>query len=259
MAGLLAASCPVSGTSAELAEHAEEEFRQGVELRHAADRARPHFEVAAACFEEVRRRGAHNAVLYRNLGNAHLLAGAVPQAILAYRRGLHLAPRDPDLLRGLGEAREHVAYPRSSTFAHPPADVGVPWLPALHSLWLFALAAALYAAAWLGLTRWRMTRRPRVLVMSAGGFVAALAVTLVLLLMARQEGERAAHPLVVIAEDRVPLRKGNSLAFPPRYDTPLPRGAEARLLFERDGWLQIELSGGEVGWVPRASALVDEG
>jgi hypothetical protein len=64
------------------------------------------------------------------------------------------------------------------------------------------------------------------------------------------EGE-AARPLVVILDDGVLLRKGDGLAYPPRYDTPLNRGAEARLLFERGGWLQVELAGGEVGWVPR--------
>jgi hypothetical protein len=35
------------------------------------------------------------------------------------------------------------------------------------------------------------------------------------------------------------------------------RGVEARLLFEREGWAQIELAAGEVGWVPREYLLVD--
>ena len=56
MAGLLAVSCPAGGSSAELAEHAEAEFRQGIELRHDADQARPHFRAAAACFEDARVR-----------------------------------------------------------------------------------------------------------------------------------------------------------------------------------------------------------
>ena len=38
---------------------------------------------------------------------------------------------------------------------------------------------------------------------------------------------------------------------------PVNQGVEARLLFERDGWLQIELSGGEVGWVRAEYAVVD--
>jgi hypothetical protein len=65
------------------------------------------------------------------------------------------------------------------------------------------------------------------------------------------------HPLVVIADDGVLLRKGNGLSYPPRYETPLNRGVEARLLVSRGDWLQIELEGGEIGWVPREYARVD--
>jgi hypothetical protein len=65
--------------------------------------------------------------------------------------------------------------------------------------------------------------------------------------------------VVVIAADGVLLRKGNGPSFPPRFDTPLNRGVEASLLYRRGDWLQIELSGGEVGWVPAGSAVVEEG
>ena len=51
------------------------------------------------------------------------------------------------------------------------------------------------------------------------------------------------------------LRAGNGLSYPPRYETPLNRGVEARLLFARGAWLQIELSGGEIGWVPAAYTI----
>src|SRR5262249_22757717 len=57
------------------------------------------------------------------------------------------------------------------------------------------------------------------------------------------------QPLVVIAADGVLLRKGNGLSYPPRYETPLNRGVEARVLCARGAWRQIELAGGEVGWV----------
>jgi len=62
---------------------------------------------------------------------------------------------------------------------------------------------------------------------------------------------------VVITADGVPLREGNGVAYPARYDAPLNRGVEARLLFVRGDWLQIELAGGEVGWVPGASTVSD--
>ena len=59
-------------------------------------------------------------------------------------------------------------------------------------------------------------------------------------------------------EDGVLLRKGDGQTFPPRYETPVNRGVEARRLYERGGWVQIELSGGEVGWAPRGCLLIDE-
>jgi hypothetical protein len=55
--------------------------------------------------------------------------------------------------------------------------------------------------------------------------------------------------LAVIAHDGVLLRKGNGATFPPWSETPLNRGVEANILYSRDGWLQVELAGGEVGWV----------
>jgi uncharacterized protein YgiM (DUF1202 family) len=63
---------------------------------------------------------------------------------------------------------------------------------------------------------------------------------------------------VVIAEDGVLLRKGNSTAYPRRHETPVNRGVEARLLFERGDWVQVELSGGETGWVPRGYVRIDQ-
>jgi uncharacterized protein YgiM (DUF1202 family) len=62
----------------------------------------------------------------------------------------------------------------------------------------------------------------------------------------------------VVAQDNVLLRTGNGLSYPARYDTPLNRGVEARLLLRRDDWLKVELGGGETGWLPRSSVLVDE-
>lgn len=73
-----------------------------------------------------------------------------------------------------------------------------------------------------------------------------------------QHREQTQQSLVVIAEDGVLLRKGNHENFPPRYETPLNRGVEAQLLFERGDWLQIQLGGGEIGWVRRTLVLRDD-
>src|SRR5204863_7868 len=112
-------------------------------------------------FEELHRRGAENAELYRNLGHASLLADDLPRAVLAYRRGLRLAPADGELQAGLEEARKRVVFATDTGFGRPPDDRRPPWLPRLGSDWFFAGAAACYVAACVLLTRWLMTRGRR--------------------------------------------------------------------------------------------------
>src|SRR5439155_1704350 len=90
---------------------------------------------AWTCPSWNRRRGAHNPILYRNLGHAHLLAGELPEAILAYRRGLRLDPANGDLQNGLAAAHSQVLYAPDG-FGRPPADSGLPGLPRLRPEWL---------------------------------------------------------------------------------------------------------------------------
>jgi tetratricopeptide (TPR) repeat protein len=250
-----------SGLSAlsdrEVLERAEAEFQDGVHLRQARDQAQPHFRNAAGYFDELRQRGVHNALLYRNLGNAYLLADDLPHAILSYRRGLDLAPNNPDLRESLAEARQRVVYPASGDLGRPQSDARPPWLPHLRSNWLMFAAVLFYVLGCVGVTRWRIVRRGHLLL---GGLLALLFAGVLsgwLMVRAQEQNERETHPLVVIARDGVLLRRGNGVVFPPRYDTPVNRGVEGRLLFERGGWVQMELSGGEIGWVPRAAVLVD--
>jgi hypothetical protein len=247
---------PAEQTVEDVVRRAEEEFAEGVRLRSSAEKARPHFRAAATYYEELRRRGANNPLLNRNLGNAYLLAGDLPRAVVNYHRGLRLAPADPALRESLARAREMVAYPREGNFGRPPDDARPSWLPALSPRWLFAGALGLYVLACGCLTRWRMVRRGRILAVGVAALLGAGLLGAALLV--EQAGRETKRPLVVIAEDDVLLRKGNGLTYPPRYETSLHRGVEARLLFVRGGWLQIELAGGEVGWVPRSAGLVEE-
>jgi tetratricopeptide (TPR) repeat protein len=258
IAFLLHAETEVGLTDRELLERAQAEFQEGVHLRQSRDQARPHFRNAAGYFDALRQRGVCNPVLYRNLGNAYLLADDLPRALLSYHRGLYLAPNDPDLRESLAEARQRVVYPASGDLGRPRSDDRPPWLPYLPSNWLMFAAIACYVLGCLSVTRWRMVRCARLL---AAGLLALLLTGVLsswLLLRAEEQRERETHPLVVIARDGVLLRRGNSIAFPPRYDTPVNCGIEGRWLFARGGWVQIELSSGEIGWVPRDAVLVDE-
>jgi hypothetical protein len=246
---------PAEGvSSAELAHQAEEAFDEGLRRRLSGQRSRESFRAAVAAYEELHRRGANNGLLFGNLGNARMLAGDLPGAILAYRQGLRMAPRDRYLRQCLAEARSRVAFRDGSLLGRPAEDDPPRWLSLPGNGWLLLLAVLAYAAGCAAVTRWWMLRRKSMLL--AGAALVILAAGIGMLLYLRN-GTRADRPIVVIAADGVQLRKGNGVLFPPRYEIPLNRGVEAQLLYRDDGWLQIELAGGEVGWVSRSEARVE--
>jgi tetratricopeptide (TPR) repeat protein len=254
---LAVALLPKAVADAELVRQAEALFSAGTAVRDNPDHAQPLFHRAASCYEELRQRGAHNPELYRNQGNAFLLAGDLPRAILAYRRGLRLAPGDPSLWANLTYARTQVARPGPKDLGRPN-EASVPlWLPrlSLHQQLLFFFCT--YSLGWLGIIRWCMLRRTAALAVGVMGFSLATLLAGSLTLALWSERHESLHSLVVIAQDRIPLRKGNGVLYPPHWETPLHRGVEARLQFERGDWLQIELAGGQTGWVPRAAVLLD--
>ena len=236
---------------------AEAAFAEGVALRGTPEKARSHFRRAADLYEELRRRGAANAALFLNQGNACLLADDLPGAVLAYRRGLRLVPNDRRLQAQLTFARAQVEYPHPGRFARPPVERRPPWLPRLAGTASLPLAAVLYAAGWVAVTRWRMVRRGSFRVLAASAFVLAALLGGGLAFEASASLTDERRPPVVVAHDGVLLRRGNGEAYPRRSDTPLNRGVEARLLFDRGNWAQIELSGREVGWVPCEYVLID--
>jgi hypothetical protein len=241
-------------SSTELARKAEESFDEGLRRRLAGERSREQFRAAVAAYEELRRRGANNGSLFSNLGNARMLAGDLPGAILAFRLGLRIAPRDRYLQQNLAEARSRVAFREGSMLGRPAEEDALRWLPLPGNGWLFVLVILAYAAGCAAITRWWMRRR-RSMLLAGLAFLALAAGACVLLY--RVDGARAGQPIVVIAADGVQLRKGDGVLFPPRYETLLNRGVEARLLYRRDGWLQIELAGGEIGWVAASEVLVE--
>jgi tetratricopeptide (TPR) repeat protein len=237
---------------------AEQALQEGQARRDNPQEARPYFQEAAQEYERLNQQGIQNPALFRNKGNAYLLAGDVARAIFAYRRGLQLAPSDPVLQANLHFAREQVDYLSGDGFGRPPTGHWPPWLRRPTLLALLAFTVVVYAAGLTCLTRWWMTRRGSLLV--AGIVVFAIAGLPLggVIHEAWQQRQAAKYPLVVLAENRVPLRNGDGVAYPARYDgKTLSRGVEARLLFERGDWLHIELSGGETGWVPRAAVLLD--
>jgi tetratricopeptide (TPR) repeat protein len=251
-------SLAATGSAAGILERAEKEFREAVQGREQRDEARKHFQTAAELYEALRRQGVNNADLYGNLGNAALLADNLPAAILAYQRGLRQDPGDRALHDNLEYARDQVAYPVGVP-SRPAPDPWPPWLPRPADDLLLALALVLYGLGCVSATRWLMTRRSGLVMRSAVALVLGGVLGLWWGSRQWQHDEDREHQLVVMAADTTPLRTGNGRSYPVHKAMPVVnRGMEGRLLFARGDWLQLEFPGGEVGWVPRGSVLVDE-
>jgi hypothetical protein len=241
----------------DLFQRAEEAFREGVQARDQPSTARRYFRAAAVDYESLTRQGVHNTDLFYNLGNASLLAGDLPRAIWAYRRGLHLSPGDPRLRAHLAFTREQVVYAEASNLGRPSLEQWPPWLPWVPASVRLASAVVLYSLACLVLTRWWMTRHGRLLGVGIALILGAVLLSVTLGIESWSMRQERLHPLVVIAEDEVVVRSGNGYSYPARFAHPLNRGVEARLLFSRGDWLKIELNGGQLGWVPRNKVLTD--
>jgi hypothetical protein len=254
-----------------LLEQAEKAFHSGLKEHGKPVEARNQFRHSAKLYEKLAGRGAHNPALFRNLGNAALLGGDLGGAVLAYQRGLRLAPDDSTLRAGLQAARERVANQAVGCFRIPPEPLLPPWVPAFTDRRLLGLTLVLYGLACVLWTRWWMTRPSSLAWVGLFAtllFAASVSALVLALMQTSWEGQ---HPLVVVAGEKVYLHKGDGAAYP-RYNAAarqwtdstveadasvLPAGVEARLLFERGDWLQVRLVSGEVGWIPRGGAVLD--
>jgi hypothetical protein len=234
---------------------ANKAFAEGVELRADAARARPKFARAARGYDEVWDCGYHNPALALNRARARRLAGDLPGAIAAFHDGLAVARYDRSLQVALEEARAAVAYPVEGELAaqcRPRSrwSVGKRVSPAE----AYLAAGLLWLLVCLGVARFAMTR--------AGGWLAFAGVWLACLGLLgglwwhdwRLREADESRPRVVVRDD-VFLRKGNAEVYPPRLEPRLPRGVEARELTRRGGWVQVQLAGGAVGWLPEAAVI----
>jgi tetratricopeptide (TPR) repeat protein len=238
-------------------EQAETAFRDGLNAHGTPEEPR-FFHKASELYEELRQRGVENSDLYGNQGNAALLAGNLAEAVLAYQRGLRLAPNDRELRANLAYVRDQVIYPSPGNFARTPVTFWPIWLPRLTPGVLLALTFFFYTVSCLGITRWGMTRQRPPFPWAVWALGLGILFGIALVIQSRGIRDETKHPLVVIARDGTYLRKGNHSDYPRSYDIPLNQGVEARSLYVRGDWLQIELAGGEVGWVPGESVLVDQ-
>jgi len=232
---------------------ARAEFANGVAERENDLKARQHFKQAATIYSNLQTNWWQSSEdLSLNEGNSWLLAGDIPRAILAYRRGLNLDLDRAELRQGLAYARSRVDFAGDDRARLTPRPESFGWLRGpLRRFGLFALAAT-SAIGWFSLTRWRMTRSRSALFVAVGFLALAVALAAGRLLDAEARRQAAHEPFAITVREVV-LRQGDGPSFAPRRDSPLPAGVEMTVRIDRGHWVQVELADGTLGWLPTDS------
>ena len=237
-------------------EQARTAFQLGVQAQRQPAEARDHFAQAAADLEPLSGPGRSPA-FFLGLGNAEALAGRWPQAIWAYHCGLKLDPNNADLHEHLETARSLVNYP-SGGRGRPKADTWPAWLHRPTSNEWLVLAVGAWALACFAFGVWHVRRGTLGLAVALGLLVVAGAAGTGYLLDAQRAQDEERRPLLIVLKE-TPLHTGNGSSYPLNGDVPsLPAGLEIYQQHVRGGWAQVELSTGEIGWVPRATVWAVE-
>lgn len=211
------------------------------------ERARSLFAAAGSAYAGIADSGVRSPGLYLNSGNSYFLAGDMGQAVLAYRRGMDLAPTDKQLSAALAHARSSLALAAPTEARSTWRTWPLLWRSYVTSRTLIVIAGVLWAFGW-SLAVVRLFRRAaRVAAPAATSMVIAAALTA--LVAYESHVMRTAESAVVTSDARA--LQGPALGvYDPAFEQPLPPGLEVQILERRDDWVRVRLGDSREGWIP---------
>lgn len=194
----------------------------------------------------------NSAALQLNIGNCWFKMGDVAHAILHYERGLRLAPGDVDLQANLDLANEQV----KDRIAAPPAfALGTTWERirsgndpdqwARRSLWAVSAFFALLAAAVV--VRAANVRRALWALCAGAVFWMCLCIAFAAVRHTEVRDDSEAIIMAAKVDVRGEPREASTVLFV------LHKGTKVTVLQESQGWCEVQLPNGNVGWMPPAS------
>ncbi|MFV1987725.1 MAG: tetratricopeptide repeat protein [Gemmatimonadota bacterium] len=220
-----------------------ERFQAGNLLYQGGD-----FAGAVAAYAEILDSGLESGDLYYNLGNAYFKLGRLGPSILAYERARRALPRDENVAANLQLARSLTAdqiTPLPGFWLTRAWSAWVDLLPrqtlnAVVTLGYLLVMSLLVLAVMRGAVR-------RSWVVRAAGTIAALTAVLAINLAVREFGlGRADYGVILVGETPV---QSAPAADPALQLFSIHEGTRVRIDRRSDGWLEVVLEDGKVGWL----------
>lgn len=208
---------------------------------------------ALQLFDSVHTRFYSPALLY-NIGNCHFKLNDIPNAILFYERAYKLAPGDVDVRANLDLARQQVVDRVSEL---PKFTLGSTWAGlrggndpdqwARRALWCTLLTFLILALATLA------TKRSMRRALYAASGLGVLMTLVALGFAAYRHKELTDDSAAIIMTAKVDVRSEPRAASTNLFV--LHKGTKVTVLDEEDGWCEVELANGSVGWAPPSSLV----
>jgi len=207
-----------------------------------------HYEQALALYDSARTEYA-SATLFYNIGNCHFKLNDIPRAILFYERALRLSPGSDDIQANLDLARQQVV---DRINALPSFSLGNTWSSfrggrdvdqwARRALWgctaLFVLLAGVL------LVRANMVKR----MLQVAAVIALLFSLMATGFAAVRKAEVTSTDEAIVMQAKVDVRSeprdGSTVLFV------LHKGTKVEVLQDANGWNEVRLPNGNVGWMP---------
>jgi tetratricopeptide (TPR) repeat protein len=199
------------------------------------------YQTAAKLYQKIGDSGVASEQIYYNLGNAHMKAGQLGRAMVAYERALRLKPRDSDLKANVEFAKSRIQTPEpdgpsSGIFIHLK-EVTLDEIVVILTAVVIAISIFILAGLFL---RWRFRKTALAI-----GLLTLVFVFHLFALLAKIDD--LADRAVILAQTDVKYEPESAATT----HFTASEGWKVRILKESSGWVKVERPDGLEGWVPK--------
>lgn len=249
---LLSASCCAASTQSDSTALPEalDKLNTGIELLETQDQDAEAMiaEAASELANVIEKQGIESAGAYHALGNAYTLIGEYGHAMIAFRRGEQINPRDPRIQDSLSYVRDQIQIQVEPDVPNRIRAALTSWRGLVPRSILWGAAISLFTLGWaILILRIYARNLPSLRPIAIACLVAAC---LPFAALGYEWSLDQGRPGVVVLYEIDAMSGPDDAIYTPVYAEPLSAGVEGTLREVRDDWARLSLIDGSACWVP---------